>query len=212
MKTFTRRSAFVIGGAAAGWVAARRYGSQLPVYDGTTLLDTAASAKIMNDASGLSPTPINKHLVLSERSDDALIDALRKEITEAATDKRSVNIGAARHSMGGQAIPRDGTAITFDNGAIELDRTKLTYRVHAGARWSQVIAALDAQGFSPAVMQSNNDFGVAATFSVNAHGWPVPYGPMGATVRSLRLLLPSGDVVDCSPADNSSLFNLAMGG
>ena len=114
--------------------------------------------------------------------------------------------------MGGQAIPRDGTAITFDNGTVELDRANLTYRVHAGARWSEVIAALDAQGFSSAVMQSNNDFGVAATFSVNAHGWPVPYGPMGATVRSLRMLLPSGDVVDCSPTQNTDLFNLAMGG
>jgi FAD/FMN-containing dehydrogenase len=166
----------------------------------------------MNDASGLSATPIHKHLVLSENADDALIRVLRTEMTEAAKNNRPVNIGAARHSMGGQAIPRNGTAITFDNGAIELDRTNLTYRVHAGARWSQVIAALDAEGFSPAVMQSNNDFGIGATFSVNAHGWPVPYGPMGATVRSLRMLLPSGDVVDCSPTENSNLFKLAMGG
>ena len=47
---------------------------------------------------------------------------------------------------------------------------------------------------------------------MNAHGWPVPYGPMGATVRSLRMLLPSGDVVDCSRIENSNLFKLAMGG
>ena len=212
MKTFTRRSALALGGAAAGWFAAKRYGSHLPVYDGTTRLDTTASAKIINDASGLSATPIHKHLMLSENADDALIRVLRTEMTQAAKNNRPVNIGAARHSMGGQAIPRNGTAITFDNGAIELDRTNLTYRVHAGARWSQVIAALDAEGFSPAVMQSNNDFGVGATFSVNAHGWPVPYGPMGATVRSLRMLLPSGDVVDCSPTENSNLFKLAMGG
>lgn len=212
MTSFTRRSAITLGAAATGWFAAGRYGSQLPVYDGTARLDSDASATIMNDASGLSPTPINKHIVLSENADDALITALRKEIAEAATEKRAVNIGAARHSMGGQAIPRDGTAITLDNGTVELDRANLTYRVHAGARWSEVIAALDAQGFSPAVMQSNNDFGVAATFSVNAHGWPVPYGPMGATVRSLRMLLPSGDVVDCAPTQNKDLFNLAMGG
>lgn len=212
MKTFTRRSALALGGAVAGWFAARRYGSHLPVYDGTTRLDTSASAKIMNDAGGLSATPINKHLVLSENADDTLIRVLKTEMAEAAADNRPVNIGAARHSMGGQAIPRGGTAITFDNDAIELDRTNLSYRVHAGARWSQVIAALDAHGYSPAVMQSNNDFGVAATFSVNAHGWPVPYGPMGATVRSLRMLLPSGEVVNCSPTENTDLFNLAMGG
>ena len=61
-------------------------------------------------------------------------------------------------------------------------------------------------------MQSNNDFGVAATFSVNAHGWPVPFGPMGATVRSLRMVLPDGDLVTASREENADLFALAMGG
>lgn len=212
MKTFSRRTALALGGAAAGWVAARTFSSNLPVYDGTTRLDRPASELSMNDASGLSATPIQKHLILSENADDALIATLRTEMSDAAADGRPVSVGAARHSMGGQAIPREGTAVTFDNGSVELDTVNRTYRVHAGARWSEVIAALDPQGWSPAVMQSNNDFGVAATFSVNAHGWPVPYGPMGATVRSLRMLLPSGDLVTCSPTQNSDLFNLAMGG
>ena len=61
-------------------------------------------------------------------------------------------------------------------------------------------------------MQSNHDFGVAATFSVNAHGWPVPYGPFGSTVRSLRLMLADGTVVTCSRTENQELFQLAMGG
>ena len=212
MKNFTRRASIALGGIALGWGAARIFGSSLPVYDGTENSRVVLSDRIMNDASGLSPIPIQKHLTLSENADDALVSALRRELDEAAFEGRSVNVSAARHSMGGQAIPRAGTAITFDNDAIELDSANRTYRVHAGARWSQVIAALDPQGWSPAVMQSNNDFGVAATFSVNAHGWPVPFGPMGATVRSLRLLLPSGDVVSCSPTENENLFGLAMGG
>lgn len=212
MKSFTRRSTLVLGGAVAGWAAARTFDSDLPVFDGTARLDQTPSGTIMNDASGLSTTPIHKHLVLSENADDALIAAIRKELVEAGAANRSFNVGAARHSMGGQAIPRDGTAVTFDNGTVEIDSANRRYKVHAGARWSEVIAALDPNGWSPAVMQSNNDFGVAATFSVNAHGWPVPYGPMGATVRSLRMILPSGDLVACSPAENADLFNMAMGG
>ena len=113
--------------------------------------------------------------------------------------------------MGGQALVRDGVAMTLDvtPGAepwIELDRSAQTYHVAPGARWRQVIAALDPVGFSPVVMQSNHDFGVAATFSVNAHGWPAPHGPLGSTVRSLRLMLASGDVVTCSAGENSELF------
>ncbi|MEM8537032.1 MAG: FAD-binding oxidoreductase, partial [Pseudomonadota bacterium] len=123
-----------------------------------------------------------------------------------------LNVGAARHSMGGQAIPRNGTAVSFDNGAVEIDSAARRFRCHAGARWSQVIAALDPAGLSPMVMQSNHDFGVAATYSVNAHGWPVPYGPMGHSVRALRMVLPDGALVTCSRTENADLFGQTMGG
>jgi FAD/FMN-containing dehydrogenase len=34
----------------------------------------------------------------------------------------------------------------------------MTFRASAGATWRDVIATLDKAGFSPPVMQSNNDF------------------------------------------------------
>ena len=61
-------------------------------------------------------------------------------------------------------------------------------------------------------MQSNNDFGVAATFCVNAHGWPVPHGPMGATVRTVYMLRPDGELLRVSRDEFAELFNLTMGG
>ena len=75
-----------------------------------------------------------------------------------------------------------------------------------------MISALDPIGFSPSVMQSNNDFGVASTFSVNAHGWPAPIGPFGTTVRSFRLMLADGTILACSREQNRDLFALTMGG
>jgi FAD/FMN-containing dehydrogenase len=88
----------------------------------------------------------------------------------------------------------------------------MTFRVNGGTRWHQVIAHLDRIGMSPAVMQSNSDFGVAATFSVNAHGWPTPYGPFGSTVRSFRIMMADGSILSCSRTENPELFGLAMGG
>ena len=61
-------------------------------------------------------------------------------------------------------------------------------------------------------MQSNNDFGVASTFCVNAHGWPVPFSAFGSTVRSFKLMLPDGELVTCSRNENSGLFKMTMGG
>ncbi|MEX0305358.1 MAG: FAD-dependent oxidoreductase, partial [Leisingera sp.] len=208
----SRRAALLGAGGAAGWGLSRWLGPDLPVYDGTTRIIAADDGSILNDASGLSATPIHKHMTLKEDAGDALIAAVRRELAEAKSAGRPFNVGAARHSMGGQAIPRNGTAVTFDNGGVEIDSGNQTYLAHAGARWSQVIAALDPAEWSPKVMQSNHDFGVAATYSVNAHGWPVPFGPMGSTVRSLRMVLPSGDLATCSPSENTALFNMAMGG
>ena len=151
--------------------------ADLPVYEGTQRIVRTTGEKVLNDASGLSATPIHKHLTLTEDADDALAGVIRRELAEAKAEGRHINVGAARHSMGGQAIPRNGVALTFDNGAVEIDSSRQTYLTHAGARWSNVIAALDPAGFSPKVMQSNNDFGIAATYSVNAHGWPFcPWG------------------------------------
>jgi FAD/FMN-containing dehydrogenase len=114
--------------------------------------------------------------------------------------------------MGGQSLPRDGVAITIDSPWFEFDTANSVYRVSAGAKWAEVITRLDPLGYSPKVMQSNNDFGVASTLSVNAHGWPVPYGPFGSTVLAFRLMLADGSVVECSRAKNGELFSLVMGG
>ena len=212
MRNLTRRSLLLATGAAAGWYGSNLFRADLPVLDGTKRLTDTTLPGMLNDASGLSATPINRHITLNQPPDDSLIAALRAEMASARTEGRAFNIGAARHSMGGQAIPRDGIAVTFDNGLIEPDSAAMTYRAHAGARWSQVIAALDPVGLSPKVMQSNHDFGLAATFSVNAHGWPVPHGPMGSTVRAARMILPSGDLITASRNENPEIFNLAMGG
>lgn len=212
MRSLSRRAALLGIGGAAGWGLSRWLSPNLPVYDGTARIPVPTGQNILNDASGLSATPIHKHLVMQDDAGEALVSSIRTELVQAKTEGRPLNVGAARHSMGGQAIPREGTAVTFDNGSVEIDSANSIYRVHAGARWSQVISALDPQGWSPKVMQSNNDFGVAATFSVNAHGWPVPFGPMGSTVRALRMILPSGDLVTCSPSENAELFSMAMGG
>ena len=186
-------------------------GTQNPALNGAEItLDENAGTAFLNDASQLSRTPIHKHIVLTQDPNAQLLAALRNELSLASEEGRPVNIGAARHSMGGQSIPRNGHAITLNNGLVEPGNR--VYRAHAGARWRDVFAALDPVGPSPKVMQSNNDFGVAASFSVNAHGWPTAHGPMGSTVRSIKILMADGSHVTASSRENSDIFHAAMGG
>ncbi len=167
---------------------------------------------VLNDASRLSATPVFTHWVTRDNDEARVIATLREQLRLARETRRPVAVSAARHSMGGQSLPRNGAAMTMDVRAIEPDRAAKVFRVQGGMRWHEVIASLDRIGFSPAIMQSNSDFGVAATFCVNAHGWPAPYGPFGSTVRGFRLMLADGEIVRCSRTENAELFQLCMGG
>jgi FAD/FMN-containing dehydrogenase len=166
---------------------------------------------VLNDASLLSPTPVASHVIVRDAR-DATLARVRAALKEARSAGRPLIASAARHSMGGQSLAANGTVVTLDQEWLEADTAAKTYRVGAGVRWKTVITKLDAQGFSPAVMQSNNDFGVASTYSVNAHGWPVPFSACGSTVRAISMVLADGTAVFCSRTENADLFQHAMGG
>jgi len=212
MKKITRRSALLGAGGLAAYALSKVFRAELPNTSDAGKIIGSTSATTLNDASELSATPIHQHLILKDDYNHTIHASIRAALKEAKQSNRPLNVGAARHSMGGQAIPRDGIAVTFDNAGIEIDGTNKLYRVHAGARWSQVIKSLDVEGWAPKVTQANHDFGVAATFSVNAHGWQVPFGPMGSTVRAIRMIMPSGELLECSRTKNQSVFKHAMGG
>jgi FAD/FMN-containing dehydrogenase len=167
---------------------------------------------MLDDASRLNATPISRQAILTSVEENKLVQELRATLGEAASEGRPIALGGARHSMGGQSLPRNGIATSFAMPTIEPDSKGRTYRVSAGARWRDVIRALDPIGFSPVVTQSNHDFSIGGTLSVNAHGWPVPFGPFGSTIRRFRLMLADGSVVTCSESDNPELFRLAIGG
>jgi FAD/FMN-containing dehydrogenase len=191
---------------------------------GTALLaapalpDAAAAARrkptafVLDDASRMNPTPIARQAVIGSREEAVLLSEMRATLGEAISTGRPIALGGARHSMGGQSLPRFGIATSLSAATVEPDTAAKSYRVSAGARWRDVIRALDGIGFSPAVMQSNHDFSVGGSFSVNAHGWPVPFGPLGSTVRRFRLMLADGSVLSCSPTENAEMFRLAIGG
>lgn len=212
MRPLTRRSLLLgAGGLVGATAAALRRGSPLPA--GRPFPDAIpADPLLLNDAGELSPTRVARHLTLNGPPDQALIDQLRADIRAAQASGQGVVAHAARHSMGGQSLEANGLAITLDQSSIEIDRGASTYTVAAGTRWHSVIAALDAAGLSPKVMQSNHDFGVASTFSVNAHGWPVTFSGGGTTARSITLLLADGTLVTCSRQQHPELFAAAMGG
>ena len=97
------RRALLGTGAAAALVRAVPAGAQAP-----------ATPLVLDDASRLNATPVARHWRPARITGDAWLDALRAELRAAAAEGRPVALGAARHSMGGQALMRDGVAMTLD--------------------------------------------------------------------------------------------------
>ncbi len=115
--------------------------------------------------------------------------------------------------MGGHTLYPGGIAIDmlpFNRMAVN-EQTQIL-DVGAGARWSEIIPFLDRHGLAMAVMQSNNDFSVGGSISVNCHGWQPDAPPIASTVESFRILTADGKILHCSRTENAELFSLALGG
>ena len=55
--------------------------------------------------AGSTASRFARHWQPTQVTGDAWLDALRAELKAAAAEGRPVSVGAARHSMGGQALP-----------------------------------------------------------------------------------------------------------
>lgn len=160
----------------------------------------------VNDASCLSRTPVAGVIGVTSERDVAQALAYAKA--------RGLSVAAAgvKHSMGGQAIPRGGIMLDMRGlNGIELDRTRRTVRVGAGATWHAIQNKVHPD-FAVKAMQSTDIFTVGGSISVNAHGMDHQAGALLGSLRSLRLMRADGRVVTASRTENAELFRHVVGG
>ena len=161
----------------------------------------------INDASCLNRTAING--IVDIKSVDDVAAALHV----AARRGWKVSAAGVRHSMGGQAFMSGNLVLDMRGlNGIAIDRQNRTMTVQSGATWDEVQRRLDVEGLSVVAMQSINIFTVGGSLSVNAHGISHRPGPIGVTVRSMRIMLSDGRIVTASPHENPDLFRHAIGG
>ncbi len=160
----------------------------------------------LNDASCLNRTAV--HGVVRITRESELIDALQY----ARASRLRVAIAGVRHSMGGQAFAKN--ALVLDMRAfnqITLNEAAKTITVQSGATWHDIQAFLHPR-FAVKAMQSTDIFTVGGSIAVNAHGMDHQAGAVGGTIRAMRVLLASGEVVTASPTENRALFDHVVGG
>ena len=138
-----------------------------------------------------------------------------EEVREAlARTNGPLSIGGGHFSMGGQVASPDSLHLDMRamNRVLRLDLAARTIRVQAGIRWCDIQRVIDPHGLSVSIMQTYANFTVGGSLSVNVHGRYVGLGPLILSVRSIAIVLASGELVEASPSARPELFYGAIGG
>ena len=180
------------------------------LHDGKEALPSPAAGT--DDASHLNTRKAAEVVVIANDPAQAATQ-ISELVSRAAREGKHIAISCAHHSMGGHTIYPD--AIVLDMlpfNRMSLDETARILTVGAGARWSEIIPYLDQHGLAVSIMQTNNDFSVGGSISVNCHGWQNDSPPISSTVESFRIVLADGTIQECSRTQNRELFSLVLGG
>jgi len=168
--------------------------------------------KEIDDASRLNKTKVRD--IVEVHSDKRVAKLqLQELIVQASREKAKISVAGSRYSMGGHVMTPEGIVLdlsSFNHMSLDISRNIL--KVGSGAIWRDVLNYLNDYGRSVAVMQSDYDFSVGGSISVNCHGLQTRTPPISSTVESFELLKPDGEVVICSRLENAELFSLALGG
>lgn len=163
------------------------------------------SPLVINDVSQLNPIQVSE--VITPTTTEEIVQAVKQHAGPIA-------IGGARHSMGGQTATAGALFIDMRqfNRILNFSPADKTITVQAGTRWRQIQEHVDPANLSVKIMQSYANFTVGGSLSVNAHGRYVGQGPIILSVKSIKVVLADGEVVEASAATNAEIFNGIIGG
>jgi len=163
------------------------------------------TSRVVNDITQLNP--IKVRAILRPTTTEEIINAVR-------SNPGPISIGGGRYSMGGQTATDSALQIdmrSFDR-VLNFSKKDKEITVQTGITWRKLLAYIDTANLSVKIMQSYANFTVGGALSVNAHGRYVGWGPIILSVKSIKVVLANGDVVEASPTEHKDIFLGAIGG
>ena len=164
-----------------------------------------SNAELVNDVTGLNPVQVASTIT------PTCVEDIQRVLR---TSTVPLSVGGGHFSMGGQVASPGSLHLDLRklNRILAIDAKARTAHVQSGVRWCDLQAALDPHDLSVKIMQTYANFTVGGALSVNCHGRYVGLGPLILSVRAIRLVLASGELVRATPDDNAELFYAAIGG
>ena len=192
------------------WKVARHYGRQFTVWSMRNRLGIEAYPFMPDGDFGNTITKGPQEIRVATSTQE-VVDVL----TEARERGIPVNTCGGHHSMRGQTLSAGGLRLIPQFPAdirLSQDESGDVVSVGASARW-EALTVLHEQGLAIPVFTTHRSTTIAGTLSISGVGQrSYLYGRQIDTVRSLELILPSGDVVTCSHKDNTELYRHTLSG
>lgn len=145
--------------------------------------------------------------IVRPTTEAGFVDAVR----DAGAAGLTVRAVGASHSHSRVAAPDGGLLVDTDGwqGVITLDETATCGTVRSGTRIFQLGAPLHAAGLALRNQGDIDRQSVAGAIATGTHGTGVALQNLSASVTGVRVVLASGDVVDCDAAVEPDLFEVA---
>jgi len=163
------------------------------------------ASKIVNDFSQLNPIKVNS--IITPTTTEEIINAVKN-------NNGPVSIGGGRYSMGGQTATEHALQIDTRsfNRILNFSLADKEITVQPGITWRAIQEFIDTFNLSVKIMQTYANFTVGGSLSVNCHGRYIGQGPIILSVKQIKIVLASGDLVTASPLINKEIFYGAIGG
>ncbi|NJL36010.1 MAG: FAD-binding protein [Leptolyngbyaceae cyanobacterium RM2_2_4] len=133
----------------------------------------------------------------------------------AAAQGLIISSKAAGHSCSGQSLNQDGILLDMRtlNQIHEFCLDDLWFKVDSGTTWRKIVDASLPQGVVPPVLTNNFDVTIGGTHSAGGLGQnSFLYGSQADNCLGLEVVTATGELVWCTPEENSELFNHVLCG
>ncbi len=122
---------------------------------------------------------------------------------------------AAGHSLSGQSLNQDGIVLDMRslNKIQKIDKNHLWFETEPGASWGEVVNACLPHGLVAPVLTNYFGVSVGGTHSAGGLGGAsFLYGSQADNCLGIEVVTAEGEIVWCSPEENSELFHHVLCG
>jgi len=146
---------------------------------------------------------------------------IQSAFKKAKSAGKSISTAGGFHAMGGQQFLTDGILLDMSqmNRVLKFEPERELIEVEGGMKWDELIGytvssqtgAKNQVGIRQ--KQTGADrLSIGGALSANIHGRGLLMKPFIGDVESFRIVMASGEILNCSRRENTELFRLAVGG